>query len=349
MRSRKERFVRRRPFKRRSNRKLSNRDLAVLDFLWTWKVASTPMLGEVAFKGQSIWWVYKALRQLKREGYIQALPRGKSLDMELWALTVSGFEVFLMDRDDIAQYRYRAHAPLHDYLGTCLQIGPQGFGQSEGRIYFTEQMLASLTSANFPRSFRRVEGHIPDGMTQYRNGVRDALVAYEVDINLKDEERYKKTLAYYSDGPSPGLIIWLVKNEWMKERICQAMRSEDYTDRSRELLAKTAFVLQSDFIEKVWEAPAIGAFAGASLRKLHENLWQSLGKKAEKSLQNSRQAVFFPKFKSPQKLKPSVISHVTEDLKHPSGAGGTQKCHADLNSSQVDSLSTTTMEVVTHE
>lgn len=78
------------------------RDIGVLEFRWTWKVATTQMLKEVSFKNKSQWWVYKALRQLKNEKLIQVLPRGKHLDLELWALTEAGFEVVLMDRDDMA-------------------------------------------------------------------------------------------------------------------------------------------------------------------------------------------------------------------------------------------------------
>src|SRR5476651_2032187 len=120
MRDSRLKFKRRR-FKRTSDRKLSQSDLLVLDFLWTWKVATTPILKVVAFQDQSEWWIYKALRQLKSEKYIQALPRGKFLEQELWALTELGFEIVLMDRDDIQAYRYRPHAPAHDYFATCLQ------------------------------------------------------------------------------------------------------------------------------------------------------------------------------------------------------------------------------------
>lgn len=78
-------------------------DLTVLDFLWTWKVASTPMLREAAYRRKSPWWVYKSLRRLRDEKYIELLPRGKNLEQELWTLTDHGFEIVLMDRDDIKE------------------------------------------------------------------------------------------------------------------------------------------------------------------------------------------------------------------------------------------------------
>ena len=112
-------FIKRK-FKRTSNRKLSPGDIQVLDFLWTWKVASSKMLKLIGFPTQSEWWAYKAIKQLEREKYIQAMPRGKNLELEVWTLTALGFEVVLMDRDDIAEYRFKPHAPAHDYFATCL-------------------------------------------------------------------------------------------------------------------------------------------------------------------------------------------------------------------------------------
>src|ERR1700754_732526 len=101
----------RRKFKPTSSRKLSIRDFGILEFLWTWKIASSPMLKEHALKGKTDWWAYKALRRLEKEKYLLRLPRGNVLEQELWTLSDIGFEVVLMNRDDIKQYRYRVHAP----------------------------------------------------------------------------------------------------------------------------------------------------------------------------------------------------------------------------------------------
>lgn len=284
------------------------------------------MLREVAFSDRSQWWVYKALRQLKQERYIQALPRGKYLDFEPWALTDMGFEVVLMDRDDMVQYRFRPHAPARDYLATCLQIGPQGFGYNLERQYFTEQMLSSLNAANFPRSFRRVESHIPDGMTVYRAGVKEGIVGYEVDLNLKDAERYQNTFEYYMDGVGAHLVIWLVRNGWIAEKIVSAIREKGRTHEHDEFLSRVAFVGLDDFKTRVWDAQCfMGKLKGLSIRKLHANLWQSMGKIPEKYRQNSGPEMFFLKHKSPQKFKCCTTPSTHEIFKHPSGPGGEVK------------------------
>lgn len=315
------RFVKR-SFKRVSDRKLNVRDLLVLEFLWTWKAASTSMLKEVAYKNDSPWWVYKALRRLKQERYIQLLPRGRNLDLELWALTKNGFEVVLMDRDDLEQYRYRVHAPAHDYLATCLQLGDLWQSNVDAQL-FTEQQLSSLASWNFPASFKAMDGHIPDGVTQIRGSLHTVTIGYEVDLNLKPEERYERTADYYRDGLKPNLVVWLVKNVWIAEKIFWILKRKDYA-RDESILSKQhVFILLDDFKENAWGACVTsGPLKGMSLRKLHANLIQKAGKANAKLAQKTMTEIFFPKFKSPQKSMALVRSEVLEKSLTPFGSRG---------------------------
>lgn len=123
-----------------------------------------------------------------------------------------------MDRDDIQQYRYKPHAPAHDYLATCLQLGDLWLS-SCSKVFFTEQMLASLRSNNFPAKYVNVSGHVPDGITRLQNGLKSIAVGYEVDLNLKESERYWDTIKYYEELRDVAVVIWLVRNDWIAERI----------------------------------------------------------------------------------------------------------------------------------
>lgn len=294
----------------------------VLDFLWNWKAASTPMLKEVAYKSDSPWWVYHALRRLKQEKYIQLLPRGRHLDLELWALTRHGFEVVLMDRDDMDQYRYRVHAPAHDYFATCLQLGDLWQSNVEAN-FFTEQQLSSLAKWNFPSSLRAVDGHIPDGVTQIRGGLHGITIGYEVDLNLKDEDRYRSTICYYRDGVKPNLVVWLVRNRWMAEKIWDCICQWSHERTEEELGKRYAFVLLDDFKQNAWGATAINKpLRGMSLRKLHANLIQTASKDKAKLVQKSMVEIFFPKFKSPQKSMVSPHAAIAPPLLTPFGLRG---------------------------
>jgi hypothetical protein len=276
----------------------------VLDFLWMWKVASLPMLREVAYRKKSYWWVYKALRQLQKEKYIELLPRGKNLDQEVWTLTEHGFEVVLMDRDDIKEYRYRVHAPAHDFLGTCLQLGDVWQTKTELR-HFTEQMLTSLAPSSLPKGFRHPDSeHIPDGLTLFSGAIHNVIVGYEVDLNLKAKERYDSTAQYYLSKVRANVVIWLVRNEWIAKQIVEIFLEQyEFRNKRENILRQFAFVLVDDFKNRTWGAEVImGPLKGESIRKLHANLLQTLGNDTTKLGQKEMRDIFFPKFRSPQKL-----------------------------------------------
>lgn len=303
-------FVKRK-FKRTSSRKLSSGDIQVLDFLWTWKVASQQMLILIGYPKKSIWWAYKAIKQLEREKYIQALPRGKYLDQEVWTLTHLGFEVVLMDRDDIVEYRFKPHAPAHDYLATCLQLGDLWIS-SWDKVFFTEQMLASLRPSNFPKDFVKDDGHVPDGITILRHDLKEIGIGYEVDLNLKDLDRYRRTFEYYDRLENIAVVFWLVRNDWIAGRIVKVL-AENVYDRSER--GRFAFVRLEDFQKNIWEAKVLnGIYQGQSICKVHENLMQSLGKQGATIGQKQNREIFFSRFKSPQKSITSPEKETDEIL-----------------------------------
>lgn len=241
-----------RKFKRTSNRKLSIHDIMVLDFLWTWKVANFVMLVQVGYAKKSSWWAYKAIRQLQKEKYIQSLPRGKYLDHEVFALTNLGFEVVLMDRDDIVEYRYRPHAPARDYFAICLQLG-ELWQSPWDKVFLTEQMLSSLKRSNFPKDYVKDNGHVPDGITTLSCCSKQITFGIEVDLNLKDRDRYQATFAYYEYLIDIRYVFWLVRNDWMLEKILQMHKEISFNQDDSFFL----FIRLDDFKKDFWEAKII--------------------------------------------------------------------------------------------
>lgn len=292
--------VLKRKYKRTSNRRLSSSDIQVLDFLWTWKVASPKMLKLVAYPDKSDWWVYKAIRQLISENYIMPLPRGKYLDQEVLTLTQLGFEIVLMDRDDITQYRYKPHAPAHDFLATCLQLGALWLSAWD-KVFFTEQMLSSLRANNFPANYVNDEGHVPDGITHLRNGLKFVAIGYEVDLNLKESTRYEATFNYYNQLTDVQVVFWLVRNDWIAERIKKIISSFYGYEHKKN---KFQFIRLEEFKKEIWSTKVFsGSFVNVSICKVHENLMQSLGKMDATLGQRNLLETFFGKYKSPQKSK----------------------------------------------
>lgn len=230
------------------------------------------------------------------------LPRGKYLNQEVLTLTELGFEVVLMDRDDIKEYRYKPHAPTHDYFATCLQLGDLWLSNCS-KVFFTEQMLASLRANNFPKGYSNPEGHVPDGITQLRNGLKSVDVGYEVDLNLKENDRYIDTLKYYEELNEVAVVIWLVRNDWIAERIIKIISANSYERHKIQF----CFVRLDDFKNHIWEAKVFtGSHAGTTIRKIHTNLMLTLGKSDASFGQKNLKEIFFSEFKSPQKSKACI-------------------------------------------
>lgn len=74
-----------------------------------------------------------------------------------------------------------------------------------------------------------------------------------MDLNLKDLERYENTFECYSEI-NPTLVFWLVRNNWMADKIIEVANTRLSYDRKENLLPKICFMLVDDFKERVWEA-----------------------------------------------------------------------------------------------
>jgi hypothetical protein len=149
------------------------------------------------------------------------------------------------------------------------------------------------------------------------------IIGYEVDLNLKNEERYQSTIDYYQNGLKPQLVVWLVRNRWIMDKICSLISQYNYSRTNFDFSKRCVFVLLDDFKENIWEAKIVSAAAkGESLRKVHANLIQRASKREAKLNQKPMRDIFFPKFKSPQKSDVSVVLKEEEKTLTPFGLRG---------------------------
>lgn len=170
-------------------------------------------------------------------------------------------------------------------------------------MHFTEQMLSSLGKSNFPKNIQDTTGHIPDGLTVFSYSHRSFSVGYEVDLNLKDEDRYESTAEYYLQSKNRvSLIVWLVKNHWVYEKI-HSVLTDKLKYEKEKVNERYAFILLEDFKKNIWNAKGVnGVFKDHTIQKLHANLLQSLGKAPPNLMQKDFSKIYFPIFKSPQKF-----------------------------------------------
>lgn len=154
--------------------------------------------------------------------------------------------------------------------------------QIKGKLGIVWQHVENEIGVNF-LSLRKedVDQHIdqpPQWESVLRSSLNDVYLGYEVDLNLKDIERYRETFTYW-DNVKPTIIFWLVRNTWMADKIINAGLEFRYgLQNGNDLLSRVCFVLADDFKEKIWEANVInGKYKGHTIRKLTANLLQTLG------------------------------------------------------------------------
>mgnify|MGYP000275878852 FL=1 len=95
-------------------------------------------------------------------------------------------------------------------------------------------------------------------------------------------------------------IIQLVRNDWIAERILKVISAHSSNYKPKQY----SFICLDDFKNHVWEAKVfIGSNVGLSVRKIHTNFMQSLGKTDASTGQNNLKEIFFSEHKSPQKSK----------------------------------------------
>jgi len=301
----------------RASRDLSKLEFEIIEFVWRWKVAPGSLVKEVLMKKKTEWQAYKIIRKLKLDGILEEIPKSKFISHRLLCVTQLGFDIYLADRDFIEKFRFRVHAPAHDYLATALQLSCLLNKTDANLKIFSEQELQTLPKKALPENLQSEFSssgtfgntfHFPDGLTSFVSRSQELNIGYEVEINLKPEERYKKMNIFYTSMRSECVkVVWVVvlaRAPWIAKKIHGSLSHDDGNLRH---IPKISYILIDDFIK---HGPAAEIFAGdfknQSLRKVHENLWQTVSKSIEKMGKVSDWEVFFPKRKSPMKSVKSV-------------------------------------------
>ncbi len=301
----------------RASRDLSKLEFEIIEFVWRWKVAPNSLVKEVLMKHKTEWQAYKIIRKLKLDGILEEIPKSKFINHRLLCVTELGFDIFLAHRDFIEKFRFRVHAPAHDYLATALQLSCLLKKTDANIKVFSEQELQTLPKKALPENLQielsssNTFGnfcHFPDDVTSFVSGDRELNIGYEVEINLKPEERYKKMNLFYTsiifDCVKVEWVVILTRAPWIAKKIHGSLSNDD---GNRRYFPKISYVLIDEFIKLGSDSEIFaGDFKSQSLRKVHENLWQTLGNSVEKMGKVSDWDIFFPKRKSPMKSGKSV-------------------------------------------
>ena len=91
--------------------------------------------------------------------------------------------------------------------------------------------------------------HRPDGYSKILGNKRPRTIAYEVELSIKNVQKYESILRFYQMARMVDRVIWLVDSDAVKETILRAKHciKEDSTNFH-------VFVNLKDFRERGWDA-----------------------------------------------------------------------------------------------
>ncbi len=167
----------------------------------------------------------------------------------LYRLTDAGFLRFKQGLDGFKEEGFRSESIGHDLLTLALQLGPWVYAKPKAVEIVSEQELRRYYRKELPRWVPKTETHRPDGFSCFRSENGKSIVAFEVEINSKQSDRYNPVFQYYSKESSIEKVIWLVKNKGLKSLLIEKCT---YVDNSS--LKKHHFILLEDFKTKFWSA-----------------------------------------------------------------------------------------------
>jgi hypothetical protein len=240
------------------------------------------------------------MNRLKREGLLVDRD-GLGLDCPVLQLSKKGFDYLKFDLGELREKRYAAQSVAHDYWASVFQLGEFIQNQSTHVELFTEQEIQCTDDSLLPRWVPKFRDHIPDGMTLIRNGETEAVIATEVELNLKPLLRYDKAGHYFDTSFSKNdIVFWLCANTNIAQHILNrlfGMKLRNFDIHN--------FVLTSDFKELGWES---SVRAGSYKSKSIKDVYVSKGyPKPSCSLSLSYpqrlRPVFFPVVNSPRPLR----------------------------------------------
>ncbi|MBK9293315.1 MAG: hypothetical protein IPM57_02555 [Oligoflexia bacterium] len=251
---------------------LPKTDVMILNFLWRWKVVTSLTLRQILLSSSQNkdWNFYRKLRQLEAQGFVE-LKAGSNeiLKYQVWQLTKKGFD-YIVDSLDVVlrENGYGSENVFHDFLVTAFHLGEWIFVKPPGVELFSEQELRRNWPSNYPYWVPEIQAHRPDGYTLLKGSNYKKLIAVEVELSAKNYDIYQDIGAFYDDMVSIDSILWLVRDEALKDKILKAFKS-----RRGKRPEIHNFVLLDHFKEEFWKAKIVeGSQKGSSVREYYSNI-----------------------------------------------------------------------------
>jgi hypothetical protein len=268
---------------------------------------SLPLAKKLAFDRLSEWTFYAKINRLRKENFVMKRD-GIGLQCEVLQLTKKGFDYLKYDLGELREMRYAAQSVAHDYWATAFQLGEFALSPPKNVEFLTEQQIICTDDSLLPRWQPKSREHVPDGMTCIRSGIRESVIAIEVELNLKPLIRYDKIGYYFESSLSKvDVVFWICATT----KIAQTISDRLFQMKLRNFDIHQ-FVITSEFRNQGWDALIrSGSFNGRSIRDVYLAKGHQTPENMPKmTRKNELRQLLFPTAKTPKSsrtyLKPQL-------------------------------------------
>ncbi len=191
---------------------LSHLDIAILHFLWRWKLSTSAVLHAtlaIAAKASSF---NKRLRKLCANGFIEA-------DIEVvvgfhyWQLTDEGVGAIREGLREPTDLGFRSPSHNHDRLVQTVCLKPWIEAQAQLPQMFTDQEMLKRKKDTWPSWVPNTDAHRPDAYINLPRGNDAFPIAIEVELFAKSASRYESIARFYEAERSIQKTIWFTHDE----------------------------------------------------------------------------------------------------------------------------------------
>jgi hypothetical protein len=227
------------------------RDLAILHFLWKWKVSTTKVIAARFFGNTNARNGYVRLAELAKAGLVEC-----RVDLTghkyVWLPGERGFEIISPNLPLLKEEGFRSEHIGHDLISSAVLLGEFLKDQPNDTTLISEQELRRVHDTRLPSQIPKGNSRRPDGYWCIERGKSSKLIALEVEIAQKSESEYKHIGYSYNQATSVDQVLWVVKSGSLALKIQNSFSRSELEKRNIH-----SFVLLSDFLKSGWQARVV--------------------------------------------------------------------------------------------
>lgn len=186
--------------------RLQNRDTELMKMICDFGLISTKQVGDLFFKDVAITTVLKRLRILEEEKYIKRIIGLESHEL-LWSIDSKGARLI---EKEYFKTVWNKQMIDHDHKISSLRQMLLRFKIYESWVPEHEIRSLVYKKNSFKGSLNKL---IPDGLMTYKKNGALETVAIEMELNLKNKERYERVFKEYGKKENLSGVWYLVKGE----------------------------------------------------------------------------------------------------------------------------------------